>query len=611
MSALRHLLAAGQLRPIDVQAARLLERLNGDNSPELLLVAALASRATGLGHTCLPLSAVSTVLTEAGMDGTSFADVTALHRMLLHTTVVGRPGEIRPLILDQTDQLYLLRFFRYEEGIARALRERATGMEAIATDKAEILLGQLFPRTSQTPTTIDWQRTAAALALLKRFVVISGGPGTGKTYTVARMLALLALLSAKKLRIGLAAPTGKAALRLQESIRAAKASLPPSMAEHIPDHAQTLHRLLGFQSARPGFLYNSSNRLHLDLLILDEASMIDVPLMAAILAALPASCSVILLGDRDQLASVEAGNLFGDLCGSDAPQWSAALTTQLQSLTGFTFPGNPATDLSAPLADSLVLLHTSHRFRESSGINVLSRAINSGAADALKETLSQRFPDLHIEEPAGPAQTTWLGEQINAFFTPIFNASSPQSALRELNRCRILCALREGPGGVTGINQLAETVFRRKGYLTHGDRWYQGMPIIILRNDYSLNLFNGDTGILWPDERGLLHAWFADEDNAIRSVNLARLPVWQTSYAITVHKSQGSEFNEVLLILPWEDIPILSRELLYTGITRARERLILYGRKDLLCRAAQRRIIRHSGLGEQLRQYAADPRQTA
>jgi exodeoxyribonuclease V alpha subunit len=607
MSSLRQLLAAGQLRPIDVQAARLLERLNGDNCPELLVVAALASRATGLGHTCLPLSTVSTALTEADMDGTAFADVAALQRMLLHTAVVGRPGETRPLILDQMDNLYLLRFFRYEQRIAQALRKRSIGIETIAADTAETLLDQLFSGEALQSKAIDWQRTAAALALLKRFVVISGGPGTGKTYTVARILALQALLSTKKLRIGLAAPTGKAALRLQESIRAAKTTLPPSMAEHIPDHAQTLHRLLGFQSVRPGFLYNSGNRLHLDLLILDEASMIDVPLMAAILAALPETCNVILLGDRDQLASVEAGNLFGDICGSDAPQWSAALIAQLQSLSGFTFPGTPATDLSDPLADSLVLLHTSHRFRERSGISALSRAVNSGAADALEETFRQRFSDLHIEEPTDPMQTIWLGEQIDAFFTPIFNATSPQSALRELNRRRILCALREGPSGVTGINQLAETVFRRKGYLTHGERSYQGMPIIILRNDYSLHLFNGDTGILWPDARGLLQAWFAGEDNTIRSVNLARLPAWQASYAITVHKSQGSEFKEVLLILPRENVQILSRELLYTGITRARERLILYGRKDLLIRAAQRRIIRYSGLREKLRQHSANP----
>jgi exodeoxyribonuclease V alpha subunit len=498
------------------------------------------------------------------------------------------------------DQLYLLRFFKYEETIAAALRERAFGIEALPAAEAAALLAELFPPAAAALTgTLDWQRTAAALALLKRFVVISGGPGTGKTYTVARILAVLGALAPQKLRIGLAAPTGKAALRLQESIRDAKTTLPPSLAELIPDQARTLHRLLGFQSSRQGFRHHRAHPLHLDLLILDEASMIDVPLMAAMLDALPAACRVILLGDRDQLASVEAGNLFGDICGTGDRGWSTALTERLQPLTGATYVADRSPDA---MADALVLLHTSHRFHETSGIRALSRAVNAGTPEALETVLDHAYPDLHLEEQRGPAPTAWLREQLERFFTPLFTSASALEALQELGRRRILCALREGPSGVDGINRLAETVFRRQGVLGPGAHCYPGMPLIILRNDYRLNLFNGDTGILWPDEQGSLHAWFPHEIDGIRPVALSRLPPWQTSYAITVHKSQGSEFGEVLLILPHEDVPLLNRELLYTGITRARERLTVYGRKELFLRAISRRVVRYSGLGRKLRQ---------
>ena len=600
MTELGPLLAAHLLRPLDVQVARLLARLSGGSCPELPLAAAFASKATGQGHTCLPLSVLSGWLAEAGIEDSRFNDPVRLRRALLASPVVGRPGDACPLILDGADQLYLLRFFRDEEAIAAALRGRTLGIEEIPTAEAKALLAQLFPPAGGAPEAVDWQQGAAALALLKRFVVIAGGPGTGKTYTVARILAALASLAPQKLRIGLAAPTGKAALRLQEAIRNAKTTVPPQWAETIPDQAQTLHRLLGFRSSRPGFVHHRTNPLHLDLLILDEASMIDVPLMAAMLAALPEACRVILLGDRDQLASVEAGNLFGDICG-DRGGWSQHLVERLQLLTGSNYGGQAAIGPQDAMADSLVFLQASRRFREASGISALSRAVNTGTGAALEAVLSQTYPDLQVKEQAGPLQTVWLQQQLARFFLPVFTAASAAEALQELGRCRILCALREGPSGVDGINSLAEAVFRRKGFIGAGERWYRGMPIIILRNDYSQNLFNGDTGILWPDGQGQLHAWFAEEEGGIRPIALARLPPWQISYAITVHKSQGSEFFEVLLVWPLEDVPILCRELLYTGITRARELLTVYGRKEMLFRAMQRRVVRYSGLGRMLK----------
>jgi len=623
MTLLDQALAGRWLRPIDVQAAQLLERLDQGQCPELPLAAAFASWATGQGHTCLPLSALPGLLTAAGLDSGGsggngdFGDAAALGQRLRASSVVGCPGDFCPLILDENNNLFLLRFHRYEEAIAQALRARAAGAEPLDAARIGPLLDALFPPGSEAAG-VDWQRAAAVLALRQRFVVISGGPGAGKTYTVARILALIAALAPRKPRIALAAPTGKAALRLQESIRNARigsATLPQQLAANIADQAQTLHRLLGVQPDQPGFRRNAANPLHLDLLILDEASMIDVPLMAALLEALPPSCRIILLGDRDQLASVEAGTLFADLCGNGEIRWSQTLVREMQNLVGqgefpvaqlapvasaaHGDPGDPG-----PLADSLVLLRASHRFQEGSGIGALARAVNSGNPEKVQATLELQFPDLHIEDGAA-GSTTWLRNRIEPFLQPLFAAASPQAALQELDRRRILCALREGPSGVEGLNRLAETIFRRTGRIPQTAPLYPGMPIIILRNDYTLGLFNGDAGVLWPDAQGTLQAWFEQENGMVRAVGLSRLPAWQTSYAITVHKSQGSEFAEVLLILPQEDAPVLSRELLYTGITRAKNTLILACRREVLLRVVQRRVVRHSGLGAKLR--APDP----
>jgi exodeoxyribonuclease V alpha subunit len=594
-------------RPIDVQVAHLLARLDRGQCNELPVLAALASWATGQGHTCLPLSEVGALLVDTGLGIAPFADPDALGRALLTSPVVGRPGDIRPLILDGLNRLALFRFHRDETAIALALRQRSVGIEALDPSAVLPLFETLFPAAAPSEP-IDWQRAAAALALLKRVIVISGGPGTGKTYTVARILALLIALSELKPRIALAAPTGKAALRLQQSIRATSATLPPHLAEALPDQAQTLHRLLGFQSQRPGFLHNAANPLHLDLLILDEASMIDVALMAATLTALPPACRVILLGDRDQLASVEAGNLFGDLCGDEtAIRWSDQLIEQVQPLLGQRpIPTSPGAE-PEPLADSLVFLYTSRRFHAESGIAALAQAIKSGNPDIAAGVLRQDAADLHIVEEGEITPGTRLAEHLASFLLPLFTADSPRTALEELGRCRMLCALREGPAGVEGLNRLAETIGRDFGYIPPAERLYRGMPILILRNEYKLGLFNGDTGVLWPDEEGRLQVWFPDSDGAIRQIGLSRLPAWQTSFALTVHKAQGAEFDRVLFILPQDDAPVLSRELLYTGITRAREHLTLLCSHDLFLRIIVRQVVRYSTLNYKLRHPGSGP----
>jgi exodeoxyribonuclease V alpha subunit len=594
MDLLEQIAGALALRPIDVQAGRLLARLGGPDCPELAAAAALTSWAGGQGHTCLPLSQLSTQLRQA-TGGRLDSDPARLRRILLATGAVGRPGERQPLILDEADRLALLRFFQAEERIARALRARAAGLADCPMEPARTLLGRLFPPV--LAGTIDWQQAAAALALVKGLVVLSGGPGTGKTHTVARLLALLAATATAPLRIGLAAPTGKAALRLRQSIRRARETLDAELAAAVPEETRTLHRLLGFQPARQRFRHDRDHPLSLDLLVVDEASMLDVALMAALLEALPPACRLILLGDRDQLASVEAGNLFADLCSGEAG-WSAPLRHRLEQLTGQHFPAAGPPD---PMADAFVQLHTGYRFDRGSGIGELARAVNSGDEVLLDRLLAGDAADIQLEEADSPTGSSRLRQAIEALFAPVFAAASPREALQALEQGRILSALREGPSGVEGLNRLAESVFRRRGAIPPGQDRYRGLPVMVLRNDYTLELFNGDTGVLWPDGEGVLQAWFPQEEGGARPVAPARLPSWQAAYAITVHKAQGSEFGEVLLVLPEEDTPVFCRELLYTGITRARRTIRVYGRRAMLVQGMRRRVVRYSGLAEALR----------
>jgi exodeoxyribonuclease V alpha subunit len=587
------------VRNIDLQAGALLQRLDQGRCPALPLLATLASWATGQGHTCLPLATVAGWLHDWGLDSTPWEDVASLRDQLLHSEVVGQPGSFTPLVVDEDNNLFLFRFDGCEQSIAQALCARAGQELPVDVGRALPLLDRLFPQNDQAG--IDWQRAAAVLALFKPLVIISGGPGTGKTYTVARILALLTALAPHKPRIALVAPTGKAALRLQESIQQARAGLTGVPEAVFTLQAQTLHRLLGFQVNRPGFRHNQANPLHLDLLVVDEASMIDVGLMASLLEALPSGCRIIMLGDRDQLASVEAGNLFGDLCGSGDISWSDSLVSTLQPLLGTTVSPLPmGLRGNNPLSDSLVLLRTSRRFAPGSGIGELARAVNSGESEAVERVLASSWADVDFFESADQAQVSPLRELLLSFLEPLFTADSPQAALRALAGQRILCALREGPSGVEGVNRLAQSHLRRMRSIGSDVRSYPGMPILIGRNDYQLGLFNGDTGVLWPDEQGVLKGWFEQERGGMRSVSLARLPAWQPSYAMTVHKSQGSEYDRVLLLLPQEDAPILTRELLYTGTTRARRWLAICGPRKLVLHTTGRRVIRYSGLPRKL-----------
>jgi exodeoxyribonuclease V alpha subunit len=347
--------------------------------------------------------------------------------------------------------------------------------------------------------------------------------------------------------------------------------------------------------------YNAQNPLHLDVLVVDEASMIDLPLMNRVLAALPKGARLIVLGDKDQLASVEAGSVFADLCGGDsAPVYSAEFIRQLQQLHSWQLP-SPAENAHA-LADNTVLLRKSYRFDQQSGIGHLARAVNSGDIQAVQSILSGKYKDVAWRTPAKETLTKELGEYAARAFAPVMQAKSPEQALDALQAFRILCAVRQGPAGVVQANRVVQQALADSGHIQLSGEFYAGRPIMVTRNDYHLGLFNGDIGILWPDPdaNGALRAWFRLPDNSINSLMPGRLPDFETAFALTVHKSQGSEFARVLLLLPETDSPVLTRELVYTGITRAAQTVAIWGANATLVRAISRRVERTSGLLDRL-----------
>ena len=603
----------GEIRQLDLHIGLFLEKLavkqekakNSDGKykkefPELLLAGTLTAAAVGNGHVCQPLDQVKDLPLQ--IDPDLIPAPKQWQQSLMNTGIVGRPGTTTPLILDNRNRLYLYRFYRYEEQIAADLLQRAADIMPVDYQLAGKILDKLFPVQKGDAHQINYQQIAAALALLKRLLIISGGPGTGKTHTVARILALIQALNSdennKPLRIGMAAPTGKAAARLEESIRKAKQSIPAGLAQHIPEQAQTLHRLLGYRPGEDDFRYNRSNPLHLDLLILDEASMIDVVMMTGLIHALSAKTRLILLGDRNQLASVEAGSLFGDLCGTGEQKWSAEICNNIQLLTGE--KDLPQATSPSTMADSVVMLQTSYRFQGDSGIGSMASAVNSGSMSLVEQVVQQDFSDLQVEYVVGSNREKWLRKQILQGFRDMVAAPSLDKAFTAMEKFRFLCAVRKGPAGVEGINILAEQVLRKAGLIALTTEWYQGKPIIIRRNNYDMQLFNGDTGILWKDQDGQLRAWFRRADNSLYPVTPARLPDHDTAYGITIHKAQGSEFDKVLLLLPEEESRVLSRELIYTGITRARSKLILCCDCEILTKAVGRQTMRYSGLAEKM-----------
>jgi len=610
------------LTALDQAFARFLQQAQPSGDARHAWLAALASYQFGRGHACLDLALLaSTGAQLLGWD----AKLQALLPADLAQAAGSLPwvqGDASPLVL-AGQRLYLRRNWLAEQhiraSIAARLAQPCTVLHGLK-QALDNLFGtnasapQHDVKQHDTPPFPDWQKVACAVAARGRFTLITGGPGTGKTTTVVRLLALLQSQSAQPLRMALAAPTGKAAARLGESIARALQQLPASMQAHIPTQAQTLHKLL---QVRSGLRSSAPPALALDVVVVDEASMVDLELMARLLAAVPVSARLILLGDKDQLASVEAGAVMGQLCdGAAAGGYSPDTVRWVAQTTG--------QDISAwagaggALAQQTVMLRHSHRFAADSVIGQWASAVNAGdraAVAALWDAAPPWTADgiasvtrLHIGHSGAPALSAlvrngwrdWLAvlsghDNVSATDQATQSDAQALQLLQQFGRFQVLCALRDGPWGVRTLNQ---QIAQALGFAFDG--WYAGRPVMVTRNDYNLGLMNGDVGLCLATERGLRVA-FAQADTAGQAgvcwVLPSRLDAVETVFAMTVHKSQGSEFDQVVLVLPDRAAPVLTRELLYTGITRAKTRLTLVvPQAGVLRQAVAQKVWRSGGL---------------
>ncbi len=600
--------------PLDRAFADFICRLAGTDSQPLWLAAALVSSVAGKGSVCvdLPLMAgepAAFIAKGAALaDGAEspWRDAAAWSAELRRHLPVTSPGGFAPLVLDGRDRLYMHRYWSYERDLAEALLERVASVRG---DLDEGLLSagldRFFPLRSPDAAP-DLQRLAACLAVSRSLAVIAGGPGTGKTTTVVRVLALLLEQSKDRpLRIALAAPTGKAASRLREAIMTARGQLPlaPELSLLIPSEAVTLHRLLGTIHGSVSFRHNRDNPLPFDVVVVDEASMIDLPLMARLTAALSPGSRLILLGDRDQLASVEAGAVLGDICN---PAWLDHFSPVCHSLFsrvgGITLGSTPLSGAPS-LCDAVVNLKTSHRFGPTSGIAQVSRLVNEGlGGEALSLMREGTYADISWHDLPSPGDILpMLKERLVEGYGGFLAEDDPTACLAMFGRFRILCPLRQGPFGVVSVNAAAERTLGLGGHHSGALSWYRHRPVLVTGNDYQLGLSNGDIGVALPGEsREGLSVWFPAADGAVRRISPLRLSSCETVFAMTVHKSQGSEFDSLLLLLPDGAPELLTRELIYTAITRARKRVVIWGSEAAFIAAVSRQVLRSSGLRERL-----------
>ncbi|WMB71182.1 exodeoxyribonuclease V subunit alpha [Shewanella oncorhynchi] len=693
------------LTPLDRHFALEMSHLHPSDSqqPLFILLCALLSQQLSSQHSCLVLAHIVPLnpMAEQNSHCKITLSLEALTETLQTFDAVGQAGSNKPLIFDN-GRLYLQRYHQFETSVAASLirlsgsvskhlSEEANHQEQPQIAKLRSLLDQLFPANvsathalttnvltnSEDTAPIDWQKVATATALGKKLSVITGGPGTGKTTTVTKLLLLLQMESQQEIR--LVAPTGKAAARLSESIKASKARLAKELSAHanvidevrnrnsqdfltalgrIPEEASTLHRLLGVIPNSPHFRHHQGNPLRLDLLIVDEASMVDLPMMYKLLSALPEHASLILLGDQDQLASVEAGAVLADICAglkipvdpnnlaqnniaSSSPalwqmRYSKEQAERLSALTGFEL--TPYISDAPKLGDSLCMLMHSHRFKGDAGIGLLASAVNRADLQGILQVWQQGPAELSwlehsmvvsqtqakVSEPANNMGLNSLLEQAcqqygtylgalnshasnnDASNSDVGTRPSTADIIERFNQYRILCAMRSGDYGVEGINQFVTQALANAKLIKPLQEFYLGRPIIIQSNDYNLGLFNGDIGLILQDEDKpeRLMAHFIKADGSLLKVLPARLPSHETCYAMTVHKSQGSEFSRVALVLPpspslaqWQ---LLTKELVYTAITRAKVHFTCLGTQHVFERASSQATQRASGLADRL-----------
>jgi exodeoxyribonuclease V alpha subunit len=606
---------AGELRRLSGAFARFIASV-GVASPALMLACVLLSELEGRGHSCLMLDEL--VADPCALMGWSAEQWQALaastgplpksvkewSALLAGSEQVWQAGELsfdQPLVLDG-ERLYLRRYWRDETLVARSIGARAREIREVDSGKVRAWLDSLFAshREGETP---DWQKLACAIAVRGSVAIITGGPGTGKTYTVARLLALLFAMGNQQ-RIALAAPTGKAAARLEQSIKSALTELADKVGDALPlreltarmGAARTLHSLLGARPDTRAFAHNQGNPLDVDVLIVDEASMVHLEMMAALLDALPPGAMLVLLGDKDQLASVEAGAVLGDLCqDAQAGGYDAATLAYAKAASGESIPAG-FLGAAGALAQQTVMLRHSRRF--GGPIGQLALAVNAGDVARAEAVLRGGDAVRWIEHAQQHHVLQLALDGYRPYLELVRDGATASSALQSFESFRLLCAVRDGEWGVSGLNTAIEQKLEAARLIRRRGEWYVGRPVMVTRNDYGTGVFNGDIGLTLADPArpDSLRVYFL-EGEAVRSVLATRLRHVETAYAMTVHKSQGSEFAHTVLVLPKSGGAMLARELVYTGITRAsREFTLVSPASAVLAEAIGRRTRRASGL---------------
>ncbi|MBA3891487.1 MAG: exodeoxyribonuclease V subunit alpha [Gemmatimonadaceae bacterium] len=611
MKPLQALADAKILAPIDVELGNLLARRASGTLGDLAdvqvvaIAGALLSAERASGHSCVSLRDLSEWRRGDNVVGIAMPDAAGCRAILERSGLCGDGSAPSPLVLDG-DRLYLYRFHLAEHRLAAAIRARleADVTAAPLTDDTAGLFAKCFGAAAEEP--VNWQAVAAAAALRNNLTVITGGPGTGKTYTVARVLALLLTQDASR-RVAIAAPTGKAAARLAESLNEAaeELELRDDVRAALPREGRTLHRLLGYQPWKDEFRHGADAPLAEDVVVVDEASMVDLLMMDALFAAVRPDAKIILLGDQDQLASVDTGFVLGDICRAAdgcGTHHSPAFAAWYAGLTGQRVE---AANVAAPIRDAVVRLHRSRRFEDRPGIGAFAEAVRRGDVDGALDVLAEGS-----EEVAHRVAFTGIGVLMDPLIPAIdayldaatpdadLDAATSEVALQRLGAFRILCAVREGPRGVAGINDEIERWLRSRGKITRA-QWYRGRPVLVTANDPATGLYNGDVGVVRiQDGRAVVHFMAG---GSLRAIPTSRMPAHATAWAMTVHKAQGSEFDSVHLVLPDVDNRVLARELIYTGVTRARTSVTIHGPASVLRAAIGRVTTRASGLEASLR----------
>jgi len=582
--------------------------------PALKPYAYLLSKKGSEGHICIHLNKIKEELDNLPE---SYQKIEISNSILETIPLVGLHGNDRQPFVVYQDRLYLQRYFRYETNFLAGIKRFLATEAALLPERMALLQSQqpLISKLFNSTVAIDgndpadWQLAAAITGVLNNFTIITGGPGTGKTTTVAKILAIL-FATDPTLKVALAAPTGKAAARMAESLRNTTIEVDAATTEKFRLlQPATIHRLLKSINGSPYFRHHKDNPLNYDVVIVDECSMIDVALFAKLLDAIHPDTRLILLGDKDQLASVEAGSLFGDLC--QAQEHLNNFTGERRRfINSFIadeqrhIPSSQQLDNDThPLFQHLVELRRSHRFTGNTGIGKFSKAIIANNVPVIQSFFPPSADEQVVIDPAASAK---LFEDFIAGYAAFIAEKDIATALKLLNAQRVLTAVREGPQGLYAVNKQIEKYLHDKRLITANTEFYQNRPVILTRNYYEHGLFNGDTGIIRTDANGVLMAWFEDSTGALKSVLPGYLTQAETAFAMTIHKSQGSEFGQVLVLLPdTTDVPILTRELLYTAVSRAKQKVYVQGTPEVILMAAERFVERASGIASRFREADA------